>query len=70
MRYMNLIPQTQIGKNNTSLNFFFFLLFIYFEREGEGQRRSRGGAEKEGEKIPSRLLPVSAEPNTGLEPKP
>ena len=37
-------------------------MFIYFERE-EGQReRERGG-----ERIPSRLHAVSAEPDTGLE---
>ena len=40
-----------------------FLKFIYSEREQAG-----GGAEREGERIPSRLLTVSAEPDAGLEP--
>ena len=29
---------------------------------------SRGGAEREGERIPSRLRAVSTEPDTGLDP--
>ena len=41
-------------------SFFFFL----FERQSVG----RGGAEREGERIPSRLRIVSAEPDVGLEP--
>ena len=41
-----------------------FLKFIYFERES----MSRGGAEREGERIPSRPSIVSTEPDTGLEP--
>ena len=35
-------------------------MFIYFERE-------KGGAESGGERIPSRLHAVSAEPHTGLD---
>ena len=38
----------------------FLKMFIYFERERE--TTSRGGAEREGERTPSRLLSVSAEP--------
>ena len=42
------------------------LLFIYFfilkERERERERSSRGGAEKEAERIPSRLRAMSLEP--------
>ena len=38
-------------------------LFIYFERE----RVRRGGAEREGERIPSRLHTVSAKPDAGLK---
>ena len=38
-------------------------MFIYFERE----RESRGGAEREGERIPSRLHTVREEdPDAGL----
>ena len=37
---------------------------MYFEREPV----SRGGAEREGERIPSRLWAVSTEPDLGLEP--
>ena len=44
----------------------FFLTFIYlFERESE--QVSKGGAEKEGEGIPSRLHAVSMEPGVGLD---
>ena len=43
----------------------FFLMFIYFERE----RASRGGAEREGDGIPSRLRTVIVEPNAELEPR-
>ena len=42
-------------------NFFKFIL-RETAQEGEGQR------EKEGERIPSRLHAVSAEPDVGLEP--
>ena len=38
--------------------------FFYFFREKE--RTSRGGAERQGERIPSRLPSVSAEHDTGL----
>ena len=48
-----------------TLNFFFLLSVIYFERErkraGEGQRA------RETERIPSRLRTISTEPNMGLE---
>ena len=42
------------------LEFYFILnvLFIYFERER--------GREREGERIPSKLHTVSAEPSVGL----
>ena len=45
-------------------------MFIYFERERERSHActSRGGAEREGDRIPSRLPAVSAEFNTGLSP--
>ena len=46
------------------VSIFLRFLFIYFERE----RDSRGGAEREEERIPSSLRAVSAEPNVGLEP--
>ena len=38
------------------------------ERERERENVSRGGPEREGERIPSRLCTVNAEANTGLEP--
>ena len=40
----------------------FFFKFIYFERE------SRGGAERKGGRIPSRLRAASTEPHAGLHP--
>ena len=46
-------------------SFFFLSLFIYFERE---RGLEQGGAEREGERIPSRLQAVSTEPNSGLDP--
>ena len=46
-------------------------MFVYFlrerERERERERMIREGAEIEGERIPSRLHVISAEPNEGLE---
>ena len=48
------------------------LKFIDFEREREREREStcahvsRGGAEREGERIPSRLCTVNVEPKAGL----
>ena len=45
-------------------------MFVYFEREcvHERERANGGGAEREGERIPSRLCTVCAEPNPGLDP--
>ena len=45
------------------MNFFF--KFIYFERKRVQVGRE---AEREGERIPSRLHTVSMEPNAGLNP--
>ena len=42
-------------------------MFIYFERENEHESRVVGGAEREGERILSRLHAVSAEPDVGLD---
>ena len=59
------------------LLFYFLLNFLNFylfwgrerDREREGERESGGGAEREGERIPSRLRTVSAEPDDlGLDP--
>ena len=36
-------------------------------REKAGESRRRGGAEREGERIPSRFHAVSAEPDVGLD---
>ena len=48
--------------------FFFFLsLFIYFEREREkGESTHEAGAQRQGERILSRLCAVGTEPDTGL----
>ena len=40
-------------------------MFI-FEREGTYEEASVGGAEREGERIPSRLWAISMEPDAGL----
>ena len=45
------------------ISLFIFIKFIYFERV----RMSRGGTEREGESITSRLHDVSSEPDTGFE---
>ena len=42
---------------------FLFFIFIYFERE----RAWRGGAERERDRLPSRLRAVRAEPDMGLK---
>ena len=47
--------------------YFLKCLFIYFERETKRERMSRGEAETEGERIPSRLCDDSAEADVGLE---
>ena len=44
-----------------------FLTFVYFERERKRDNTSRGGAERVREKIPSRLLTVSAQPDMRLD---
>ena len=44
------------------IGLFFNLVFIYFER------KSRGEAEREGDRIPSRLCTSGTEPDVGLEP--
>ena len=51
-------------------NFEKMFLLIYFERERETERESRGGADRErgSERIPSRLCTDSTEPDMGLEP--
>ena len=46
--------------------FFNVYIFIYFERERERTSGGRG-RERRRDGIPSRLLTVSAEPNTGLD---
>ena len=50
--------------------FFFFLVFIYLllSGGGGGERTSRGGTERGRERIPSKPLAVSAEPDAGLDP--
>ena len=46
---------------------FFLSLFIYFEREHMQACMNRGGAEREGERILSRLHAVSVDPAVGLD---
>ena len=46
---------------------FFLSLFIYFERESDREHEWGRGREREEERIPSRLRPVRAEPDTELE---
>ena len=43
-------------------------MFVYFERERERERENalKVGRSKERQRIPSRLLAVSTEPDTGL----
>ena len=44
-------------------------MFVYFwETEKEGAHKRGGGAEREGQRIPSRLHSVSTELNMGLNP--
>ena len=45
-----------------------FYLKKYFERENDRERMSGGGAERERERISSRLHAVSTEPDMGLDP--
>ena len=54
---------------NQSEALFFFLKFIhlFWEREKERKWGSRGRAEREGERSPSRLHAGSAEPDAGLQ---
>ena len=60
------LAMSLLSNTTTCHRSLFFLMFIYlfWEREkceqGRGRQRGR-------ERIPSRLLTVSAEPNTGLE---
>ena len=44
------------------------LTLIYFYVLRERERESRGGAEGEGERIPSGLHAASTEPDVGLDP--
>ena len=46
---------------------FLKFIYLFWERERERERENRGGAGREGERIPSRLHTVSTEPNVGLE---
>ena len=47
-------------KSLKALKFFGLILFFIFNLR-KMQRASKGGAEREGDRIPSRLHPVSAE---------
>ena len=49
------------------LRFFVFCCFFFLEKEKERACTSQGKAEGEGERIPSRLRAVSAEPNAGFD---
>ena len=69
------------GEQTRTTAVLSFSLFIYYEKERENTSRrgekgreretesaSKGRAEREGERIPSRLHAVSTEPNMGLDP--
>ena len=47
--------------------FFNVYLFILRERERERERAEEGQRQREGERIPSKLHAVSAEPDAGLK---
>ena len=48
--------------------FVFLNLFLFFFFESEREQASRGGAEREGDRIPSKLYAVvSTEPNVGSQ---
>ena len=46
----------------------FFNVYLFTWRERERENMSRGGAERERERIPSRFCAVNLELDTGLEP--
>ena len=48
---------------------FYLLLFkVYLFRDGGRAHGGREGQKEGGERIPSRLRPISTEPDTGLDP--
>ena len=56
-------------ENIISFSLFFNVYLFVFERERERERiQVVEGRERRGERIPSRLCPMSAEPDVGLEP--
>ena len=58
-----------LSLTNFFFNLIFFSTFIYFWGDRERQSMNGGGAEREGDRIQSRLqaLAVSTEPDAGLE---
>ena len=54
-----------IGTNKLILIFFNVFMYLCLR---ERERESRERAEREGDRIPSRLHTVSREPDVGLEP--
>ena len=59
--------KTSVFENSSS---FFYSLFLFILRERGRERKaraSRGGAERERDRTPSRFLSVSAQPEPGLE---
>ena len=65
-----LLKLQYIGiKRRSFLHTVFKFIYLFSEREREADRMSRGGTEREGKRIPSRLHTVNAEPNVGLKLK-
>ena len=60
------IPEVSIQPACSLVNSFFKLLFFF---NASLFILNRGGAETEGERIPSRLRILSAEPSAGLDPR-
>ena len=55
--------QLSHSQNKNRILYFISLFFFFLEKEKE----SRGGAERDGERIPSRLQALSSEPDMGLD---
>ena len=49
------------------LKLLFLIVYVFILRERERARTSKGGAEREGDRIQSRFHAVSSEPDPGLE---
>ena len=52
------------GKNFEGIYIYILNIYLFLREKGN---TNWGGAEREGERIPSRFLAVSLEPNVGLD---